>query len=220
MPLQYLLWDHDGVLVDTERWYYEATRTLLAQLGVELTREVYLDLMADGRPSWDLARERGIPEQEIQARRADRNLLYQEYLRSHPIEIDGVDDVLAELGSRYQMAIITTAKPSDMQVIHEGRDLLRHFSFVLANGDYPRSKPHSDPYLAGLARFNATPAEAIAIEDSSRGLRSARAAGLRCIVVRSDFTASQDFTGACRVVDSIREVPGVITGPPLLDNDE
>jgi len=109
MPLQYLLWDHDGVLVDTERWYFEETRTLLAQLGVELSREVYLDLMADGRPSCDLARARGIPEEEIQACRANRNLLYQEYLRSHPIEIDGVAEVLTELGSRYRMGVVTTA---------------------------------------------------------------------------------------------------------------
>ncbi len=210
MPLQYLLWDHDGVLVDTERWYFEATRTLLSQLGVELTQERYLELMADGRQSWDLARERGIPEEEIQARRADRNVLYQEFLRSHPIEIDGVSDVLEELGSRYQMAIITTAKPADMQVIHEGRDLLRHFAFVLKNGDYSHSKPHPAPYLAGLDRFGAAPNEAIAIEDSSRGLKSAIAAGMRCIVVQNEFTASQDFSGAWRVVDSVREVVGVV----------
>jgi beta-phosphoglucomutase-like phosphatase (HAD superfamily) len=81
---------------------------------------------------------------------------------------------------------------------------------VLTVEDYRRAKPHPDPYLAGLERFGARPAQAVAIEDSARGLRSTLAAGLDCIVVRSQFTASQDFSGAWRVADSIRQVPAIL----------
>ena len=48
MPRRYLLWDHDGVLVDTERWYFEATRETLGRIGVDLSQETYLDRMAQG----------------------------------------------------------------------------------------------------------------------------------------------------------------------------
>ncbi len=210
MRNQYLLWDHDGVLVDTERWYFEATRTALARINVELSKERYLELMATGRGCWDLARASGVPAHEIRVRRAERDALYQEFLRTNPIEIEGVAEVLAELAPGHRMAIITTAKRSDFDLVHAGRDLLRHFEFVLNIEDYGRSKPNPDPYLAGLARFGAQPNEALALEDSARGVRSALAAGLRCVVIRSPFTVSQDFTGAWRLVDSIREVPRLL----------
>jgi HAD superfamily hydrolase (TIGR01509 family) len=210
MPTRFLLWDHDGVLVDTERWYFEATRSTLAALGVELSKERYLALMARGQSSWDLAREAGIAEQAVRAARERRDALYQEHLRTQAIEIEGVEPVLAELDTRYRMAIITTARRADFDIIHRDRSVVRHFELVLTLGDYPRVKPHPDPYLAGLARFGAGPNEAVVLEDSARGLAAARAAGIPCIIIRNEFTASQDFTGAWRLVESIREVPAAL----------
>jgi len=120
--------------------------------------------------------------------------------------------VLGELASRYRMAVVTNARRSDFELIHARRDLLRHCEFVLTGEDFGRSKPEADPYLAGLARFAADPSRSFAVEDSLRGLRSARAAGLPCIVIRTPFTASEDFSGAYRVVDSIRDLPEVLLG--------
>jgi HAD superfamily hydrolase (TIGR01509 family) len=210
MSSRFLLWDHDGVLVDTERWYFEATRIALARVGVELSQARYLELASAGGSCWDLARARGLGERDVELGRADRDGLYQEFLRSEPIEIDGVAEVLAELALRHRMAIVTNARRSDFELIHERRDLLRHFEFILTGEDYERSKPEPDPYLAGLARFGAESARAFAVEDSARGLRSALAAGVPCIVIRSAFTASEDFSGAFRVIDSIRDVPRVL----------
>jgi HAD superfamily hydrolase (TIGR01509 family) len=213
MPTRFLLWDHDGVLVDTERWYFEATRVALARFGVELSQGRYLELAASGGSCWDLARvELGLRDPEVAAGRAHRDALYQEFLRSESIEIEGVADVLGELASRYRMAVVTNARRSDFELIHARRDLLRHFEFVLTGEDFGRSKPEADPYLAGLARFAADPSRSFAVEDSLRGLRSARAAGLPCIVIRTPFTASEDFSGAYRVVDSIRDLPEVLLG--------
>jgi beta-phosphoglucomutase-like phosphatase (HAD superfamily) len=70
-----------------------------------------------------------------------------------------------------------------------------------------------------LHRFGAVAREAVAIEDSSRGLRSAMAAGLDCVVVCNAFTASQDFSGAWRMLHTIRDLPGVLAGTPGLAED-
>jgi HAD superfamily hydrolase (TIGR01509 family) len=59
--------------------------------------------------------------------------------------------------------------------------------FVLVREDYSLAKPHAEPYLTGLKRFGATKEEALVVEDSSRGLQSAVAAGIDCAVVYSDF---------------------------------
>jgi HAD superfamily hydrolase (TIGR01509 family) len=212
MSRRYILWDHDGVLVDTERWYFVATREVLQGLGVELSQEAYLDYMTRGQSCWDLCRARGMSDAEVSRHRGRRNALYQEHLRTQPIEVDGVADVLEILSRSFQMAVVTTARREDFELIHRSGKLLGFFQFVLTVEDYRRAKPHPDPYLAGLERFGARPDQAVAVEDSARGLRSTREAGLDCIVVRSPFTASQDFSGAWLVVDSIRQVPELLTG--------
>jgi len=210
MPRRYLLWDHDGVLVDTEGWYFEATREALGRLGVELRQDTYLDQMAQGRSCWDLARSRGVPEERIAQHRAHRDSAYQDFLLTKPIEIEGVRQVLAELRVAHRMAIVTSARRVDFDLIHESSGLLESFDFALTIEDYARPKPHPDAYLAALDRFGAPQQEALALEDSARGLEAARRAGLDCLVIRSPFTASQDFGAAWRVVESIREVPALL----------
>ena len=83
-------------------------------------------------------------------------------------------------------------------------------AFVLAKGDYPRSKPHPDPYLTALERFGASAAESVVIEDSERGLRAAVAAGIDCIVVRNHFVVGQDLSAATRQIESLRELPALL----------
>jgi HAD superfamily hydrolase (TIGR01509 family) len=211
MPRRYILWDHDGVLVDTERWFFVATRDVLQRLGVELSQETYLEYMTRGQSCWDLCRGKGMSDEEISRYRGLRDSAYQEHLRTQEIEVDGVADVLSTLSSSFEMAVVTTARREDFQLIHQSRSLLGFFQFVLTIEDYRRAKPHPDPYLAGLERLGARPDQTVAIEDSARGLRSTLEAGLDCIVVRSPFTASQDFSGAWRVVDSIKEVPAILS---------
>ena len=57
---RFILWDNDGVLVDTEFWYFKATQRALAELGVTLKKHTYLQRMAQGKSSWDLASTPGI----------------------------------------------------------------------------------------------------------------------------------------------------------------
>ena len=104
-----LLFDHDGVLVDTERWYFEATREILARVEIELTEQKYLEFMAVGRSCWDLARQNGASEEEARTLRAERDALYRGFLETNPIEIPWVNEVLGELSRHHRMAIITTS---------------------------------------------------------------------------------------------------------------
>ncbi|MGD8418536.1 MAG: HAD-IA family hydrolase, partial [Pseudomonadales bacterium] len=126
------------------------------------------------------------------------------------IEIDGVTDVLETLAVRYAMAIVTTAKRTDFDLIHRERRIVRHMRFVLASGDYARAKPAPDPYLAALERFGAAPEEAVVVEDSERGLRAAVAAGIDCVVVDNAFVRGQDFSAATYRIGSLGELPALL----------
>lgn len=206
----YILFDHDGVLVDTEPWYYKAGERALAEIGFVLDEEEYLRDMSQGRGTWAQARAAGIDEQTIGRLREVRNDYYQDYLRTEAIEIDGVVDALAELSSYVRMAIVTTARRVDFELIHQKRRIRQFMEFVLVREDYRLAKPHPEPYLTGLRRFGASKEEALVVEDSARGLKSAVAAGIDCAVVRNDFTSAQDFSQASHRIKTLAELKRIV----------
>jgi HAD superfamily hydrolase (TIGR01509 family) len=207
---KYILFDHDGVLVDTELWYYRAGARALADVGFTMDEDQYLRDMNQGLATWAQARAAGIDEETISRQREVRNEYYQEYLRTERIEIDGVVETLAELARYARMAIVTTARRVDFDLIHEGRHVRSFMDFVLTREDYRLAKPHPEPYLTGLKRFGATRQEILVVEDSSRGLSSAVAAGIDCAIVHNDFTQSQDFSQASHRIDTLSELKDII----------
>lgn len=209
---KYILFDHDGVLVDTEYWYFKAGERALADIGFTLDEAQYRRDMTRGLATWAQARAAGLDEQTISRQRLVRNDYYQEYLRTEAIEIDGVMDALAELAQCVRMAIVTTSKRADFEVIHENRHIRQFMDFVLVREDYEQAKPHPEPYLTALKRFAAAKEEALVVEDSARGLTSAVAAGIDCAVVHNDFTQSQDFARATYRIQKLSELKAIVVG--------
>jgi HAD superfamily hydrolase (TIGR01509 family) len=207
MGIEGILWDNDGVLVDTEGCYYRATREALASVGVELTERHYLDLfLADGRGAWHLAEERGTPPARVAELRAWRNARYCELLESEDVLLPGVPEAVAALARRYRMAIVTSSDRAPFEIAHRRAGLLRHFEFVLTSDQYRRAKPDPEPYLLGLERLRLAPERCLVVEDSERGLRAAKAAGLACWVVPRGLSRGGSFAAADRVFESISQV--------------
>jgi HAD superfamily hydrolase (TIGR01509 family) len=207
---KYLLFDHDGVLVDTEFWYYRAGERALADIGFTVDKDQYVRDSNQGLGTWAQARAAGIDEPTISRQRVVRDDYYQEYLRTEAIEIEGVVEALAELSRCVRMAIVTTAKRADFELIHEKRHLRQFMDFVLCREDYTRAKPHPEPYLMGLKRFGAAREEALVVEDSSRGLHSAVAAGIDCAIVFNDFAKDHDFSQASYRIGTLIELKDII----------
>lgn len=153
-----------------------------------------------------LAEEAGYDPESVEAARTLRNELYQHYLRTEDIAIPGVHEVLDALKERCRMGIVTSARREDFELIHAGRGIVNVMDFVLCSGEYARSKPCPDPYLEGLALFGGAKHEAVVVEDSQRGVRSAVAAGIDCVVVHNAFTVGHDFSQATHRIASLREL--------------
>jgi HAD superfamily hydrolase (TIGR01509 family) len=209
--LKAILWDNDGVLVDTEHLYLAATRDVLARRGIRLTDDDYHELfLVQSRGILHFAERHGWTEGELEAVRQDRGALYSAMLRERACVLDGVEEVLRALHGRYVMGIVTSSRREHFDIIHEKSGLLGYFDFVLANGDYGESKPHPEPYLKAVERAGVRNDECLVVEDSERGLASASAAGLRCVIVPSRLTTGRPFGAAHRVLTSIRELPTLV----------
>lgn len=204
-----ILWDNDGILVQTEHLYYEANRRVLADQAVDLTLEQYRNLLLSQNVGvWHLVQNAS--EAEITDLKAYRNEIYSELLRTEDIQVDGAQHALESLHGRLTMGIVTSSRKDHFQIIHGRSGLLEYFDFVVAAGDFERSKPNPDPYLVGLDRCGFNADECLAIEDSERGLIAAKRAGLTCWVIPGEMTSTGDFSTADRVLDSIQEVPSLL----------
>ncbi len=207
---RYLLFDNDGVLVETELWYYRASAEILQEMGIDMDASAYKEIMVNGLSSFVLAERAGFDALSIERARDRRNARYRHYLQTEDIAIAGVNEVLEALRKKYRMGIVTTSRRVDFELIHHGRGIVECMEFVLCVEDYPRSKPHPDPYVAGLEKFRAKPCEALVIEDSERGLRAAVAAGIETVIVHNDFTASHDFSQASHRINTLQELEGLL----------
>ena len=97
--IEAIFWDNDGVLVDTEHLYFEATRQVLSSVDIELTETDYRDLfLVRGTGAWHLAEARGIDGGRIDALKAARNALYATLLAEAPRLIPGVKETLHAMG--------------------------------------------------------------------------------------------------------------------------
>ncbi len=201
-----ILFDNDGVLVDTEAWYFRANQMALEEMGFELTLEYYMKLMPYGGNWWEIALENGATMDDVNAARARRSSYYQEFIKSENIYIDGVEEVLRELSKKYRLAIVTTSRRVDFELIHHDKKLTRFMDFVLCEEDYPRAKPYPDPYLKALKLMDIADKNAVVVEDSQRGLTAAYSANIDCVVVYNHFTANQDFSKATHRIDSLSEL--------------
>jgi len=198
--LSTILWDHDGVLVDTERLYYRATREVLARAGVDLSVEQYRQLLlVEARGAWHLAEERGASAGEIEQLRRDRNLLYMKMIQDEDVVVPGALELLKRLAPRFRMAVVTSSQGVNFDAIHRNTGLRDLVEFVLVREDYGESKPHPEPYLRAVERLGVPKEDCLVVEDSERGLRAARAAGLRCWIVETEMTAGLSFDDAERV---------------------
>lgn len=203
---KYLLFDNDGVLVETEMWYYEANCMALGELGYDLPFERYMYMMAHGITTWEEPLSNGVSQERVFKAREKRNQYYQEFLKTKNLLIDGVEDVLKELSKYYKMAIVTTSRRVDFELIHSKTNIVQYMDFVLCEEDYPRAKPHPDPYLKAIDIFGCEKNQALVIEDSQRGLSAAYSAKIDCVTVHNNFTATQDFTKSTYKISNIGQL--------------
>jgi len=208
MAYDYIFWDNDGVLVDTEGLYYQASREALARIGFELTVSQFTTIsLASGRSVFELATADETLMDEL---RLWRNQRYSELLVAQNLLLPRVKTTLTQLARHKKMAIVTSCRRDHFDQIHADTGLRQLFEFILCREDYREAKPDPEPYLLALKQSGREARHCLVIEDSVRGLAAAKAAGLTCWVIPSRQTAGQDFSAADRILQRLDELPDLL----------
>ena len=184
MSVRAVVFDLDGVIIDSEEVWEEVRRGYVAEHGREFLPDTQQRLMGMSTPEWAryLAEDVGVgvsPER-VAADVLDR--MAERYRARVPL-IPGAVDAVHRIAARFPVALASSSARVLIDRVLESAGLTGVFRATLSTEEVPRGKPAPDVFLAAAERLGADPAECAAIEDSSNGLRGAAAAGMAVICV-------------------------------------
>lgn len=200
--IEAILWDNDGVLVDSEAIFFEMTRTFFAEAGLQVEAEYWgVEYLGNAKHSYQIAAELGLAPELIPPLLDRRNEAFVRRLRSPVPLMPKVRETIEALSGNVRLAIVTGSPRDKVMLMHGNNGLLEHFEVIVTDDEISNPKPHPEPYLKAMEMLGVKPERCLAVEDSQRGLDSAVAAGLRCIAVPNGLTRIQRFEGAFAVED-------------------
>jgi HAD superfamily hydrolase (TIGR01509 family) len=207
--LEAVVFDMDGVLVDSEEIWDEARRALALEHGLAWPESAQRDMMGTSSPEWSrYMHERiGLDEspEEISAEVVRR--LEDLYWQHLPL-LEGAVQAVERMARRFRLGLASSSNRPIIELVLELAAIADEFEVTVSSEEVERGKPAPDVYLEALRRMKVAPARAAAVEDSTNGLLSAHAAGMLVVAVpnpvfppRADALAVADV-----VIDSLSEL--------------
>jgi HAD superfamily hydrolase (TIGR01509 family) len=214
-PVRAVVFDMDGLLIDTERVVRDAMFAVASEMGREFPLEVFLRMV-------------GLPDE---ASRAVSSAHFGDDFDHDAFEARVWARVRSELalGASLKTGVIelldaieglglpcAVATSSSRETVRRHlSDILDRFATIVAAGDYARGKPHPDPFLVAAERLGVDPAACLALEDSHNGVRAAHAAGMMTIMVPDLLEATDEMRGLClAIAATLHEVRAMLAAAP------
>jgi HAD superfamily hydrolase (TIGR01509 family) len=211
-----VVFDLDGVLVDSEHVWDEARRELAAERGGRWHEGASRDMMGMSSVEWSryMRDEIGLgePPEEISAEVVRR--LEDFYRRELPL-IEGSVEAVDRLAARWPLALATSSNRELIDLVLELSGLAPRFRVTVSSEEVPRGKPAPDVYLEAARRLGVVSERCAAVEDSENGIRSAKAAGMRVLAIPNrDYPPDPE---ALRLADEVLESIAELT-PERVEN--
>jgi HAD superfamily hydrolase (TIGR01509 family) len=201
-----VVFDLDGLIIDTEPIFEEAARRLLARRGLLIRHEVLQAMMGTpARRALEIFRHHHQLEDTVEELSLESSTLFHEVLGEAPVVLmPGVAELLDRLEQkRIPKAIATSSSSRYLKRILAPHGFLDRFAFALTCDDVVNGKPSPEIYQKAAAEFPCLPEEMVVLEDSPNGLRAAKAARARCVVVPHARVPLDQLEGADAVVPSL-----------------
>jgi HAD superfamily hydrolase (TIGR01509 family) len=216
--IQAVVFDLDGVLVDSEHVWDEARKELAAERGGRWHDQASRDMMGMSSLEWSRYMHDIIgledPPEEISAEVVRR--LEEIYRRELPL-VDGAIEAVERLAARWPLGLASSSNRELIDLVLELSGLAQYFRVTVSSEEVAHGKPAPDVYLETARRLGVAPEGCAAIEDSENGIKSAKGAGMRVLAIPNpQFPPAEDALAlADDVLDSIRELtPERVGGEP------
>lgn len=204
MMYQAILFDMDGVIINSEPLHVAAFQAVLGQYGLALSEDDYKHYFA-GKTDESGFRDYldfinlTVDLQVIMQEKAEEYVrLAVKKLAGYP----GVADLIQQLSQKTQLALVTGSSKVEADTALAALDITDCFAVIVSADDVVNGKPEPEGYLQAVARLGVDPSQCVIIEDSPSGIRAAKAAGIQSIGVTNTHSA-EELRGADVVVRSL-----------------
>jgi beta-phosphoglucomutase len=204
-----VLFDMDGVLVDSGAAHHESWRVLARRHGRDISDAEFRS--AFGCTSREIIRllwGAGLSDAEVQRRDTEKESAYRDLIRGHVPLMRSCRETLAELQKAgLQLAVATSGPPENLELVLREADLAAYFAATVNGRDIARGKPAPDCFLLAARRLGLPPAACVVIEDAPVGIEAGRAAGMPVIALVGTYPPERLLAaGATCVVHALREI--------------
>jgi HAD superfamily hydrolase (TIGR01509 family) len=211
-----VVFDLDGVIVDSEHVWDEVRRQLAEERGGRWNDRASRDMMGMSSVEWSQYMHDviGLEESPEEINKEVVRRLEAIYRERLPL-IPGAVDAVRALAARWPLGLASSSNRELIDLVLEVSSLDRYFRVTVSSEEVPRGKPAPDVYLAAAQRLGAAPERCAAVEDSEKGILSGKAAGMRVIAIPNPhFPPAAEALGEADVVlDSIAELtPEIVEG--------
>ena len=204
---QGVIWDMDGVLVDTGEFHFPAWSQALSEHGIPFTRELFRTTFGMNNAGILTVFLGQVPSPEFLAEISDRKeQLFRQAVRGHAQPLPGVLAWLERLrAAGLRQAIASSAPPANIDALVDELDLRSYFAAVVSGFDLP-SKPDPAVFLKTACLIGVVPECCIVVEDAVAGVEGARRAGMKCVAVTTTNPA-QALKEADVIVERLDALP-------------
>ena len=205
--LECVLFDLDGLLVDSEPLQFRAYRHAFEQFGIDLGMQDWIQWHSAEASTQRFVESRQLDIDVQQLRRIKKDY-YDKIIASELQAKPGVEALVKDCAGRFELAVVSASRRESIEACLQKFELDHYFCLLISGNEVARSKPYPDPYLAAMRALRTTPERAIALEDSLTGYRAATAADLHCVVCPDHFIPKPTgaFDEAAWVTDSLQQV--------------
>ncbi|MFC4094275.1 HAD family hydrolase [Euzebyella saccharophila] len=181
-----IIFDMNGVITDDEHCHEMATKLVFESFGVDITPEIYRTYClgrTDKAAFADLLADFGLQYVTCSNLIADKTKIYLDLVSDELKIYPGVVNCIQKLAQNYILALTTSSTKLEVQATMKITGLSDLFKVVVTSEDVSRGKPDPDPYLVTLKKLGLPASQCLVIEDSENGVKSAKAAGIKCIAI-------------------------------------
>lgn len=205
-----VIFDMDGVIVDTEPVHHYAYKEHFKQLNIDVSQEMYSSFTGSSTKNiYSRIKEYFNLEQEIEILvRGKRDFFNNAFDKKEDLFLlDGVEDLIKELHSNgMQLVLASSSANGTIERIFNRFDLHQYFTFKVSGEDFPKSKPHPAIFLKAAELAQTSVENCIVIEDSTNGIKAANAATIFCVGYKSFHSKLQDYSSADLVIEHFSEL--------------
>lgn len=212
-----ILFDLDGVTIDTEPLYTRSEIRLFGEYGIDIPKEDWQLFRGCSEESFfELSMERyGIIENRDEFIQKGRQYVMDEFKKNIPF-VPGFKSLIKRVTKKYITGLVTASPLHSLNWIREEIGLDNYFKYIISGEEAEKNKPHPHPYLEMMDRINVNPQNTAIIEDSILGLRSALASGAHVIAL-SGSAPRQKLNIAHIIVDNLSEITVQVIEDLLLE---